>query len=392
MPHLRKNITKLYIFSAFEWMLFFIPTIYLFYQSIGLTTQDLFIAQAIFSCVIAILDFPTGYIADYLGRKKTLITASIFGILGVLVYSQAQNFWNVVTAEVLLGICASLRSGVKEAILYDSLLLLKEENQFRKYHGIGGSVGQISEGITSILGGMLAAIAIRLPFYAQLIAVIGGLLVGLTFKEPAREKLSTHHLANFKKAFYHIWWKDRRVFWSTILGGIIFATTFSSVWFAQTYFGNVGLAIALFGTVWALGNFAAAAGSYLSHHVQKMLSETEQYLIIIGLVTASLLGMAFISITIGVVFIMVIRFAWGLLTPLSQEVVNRLVPSDLRVSLLSIKSLVQRIMFIILGPLYGWITDAYSLNSAMIAASLILIIFAGISLLKTWKSGALRVS
>ena len=391
MAHLRKNITKLYIFSAFEWMLFFIPTIYLFYQSIGLTTQDLFIAQSIFSCVIAVLDFPTGYIADYLGRKKTLITASLFGILGVLVYSQAQNFWNVVTAEVLLGICASLRSGVKEAILYDSLLLLKEEDQFRKYHGIGGSVGQISEGVTSIAGGLLAAIAIRLPFYAQLIAVIGGLLVGLTFKEPEREKLSTDHLANFKRAFHQIWWKDRRVFWSTMLGGIIFTATFASVWFAQTYFGNVGLAVAFFGIVWALGNFAAAAGSYLSHHAQKILTETQQYLIIMGLVIASLLSMAFISVTIGVIFTIIIRFAWGLLSPLSQEVVNRLVPSDLRVSILSIKSLVQRIMFIILGPIYGWITNAYSLSSAMMVASGMLIVFGGLMLFKARQSGALSV-
>lgn len=391
MQYLRSNITKLYIFSAFEWMLFFIPTIYLFYQSIGLTTQDLFIAQAIFSCVIAVLDFPAGYIADYLGRKRTLIAASLFGILGVLVYSQAQNFWNVITAEVLLGICASLRSGVKEAILYDSLLLLKEEDQFRKYHGIGGSVGQISEGVTSIIGAMLAAVAIHLPFYAQLVAVVAGLFVGLTFKEPERKKLSTDHLGNFKKAFYQIWWKDRRVFWSTILGGIIFTGTFASVWFAQAYFQNVGLAVALFGIVWALGNFAAAAGSYLSHHIQKVLSETQQYLLIISLVCVSFLSMAYISVTIGVVFTIVIRFAWGMLSPLSQEVVNRLVPSDLRVSILSIKSLVQRIMFIILGPLYGWITNVYSLSSAMIVASIILVIFAGISLLKAHRSGALKV-
>lgn len=390
MQHVRKNIMKLYIFSAFEWMLFFIPTIYLFYQSIGLTTQDLFIAQSIFSCVIAVLDFPAGYIADHLGRKRTLIAASVFGILGVFMYSQAQGFWDVITAEVLLGICASLRSGVKEAILYDSLLLLKEEDQFRKYHGIGGSVGQISEGVTSIAGAILAGMAIRLPFYAQLIAVLGGLIIGLTFKEPERDKPSTNHLANLKKAFHVIWWKDRRVFWATILGGIIFSTTFSSVWFAQTYFGNIGLAVAFFGIAWALGNFAAAAGSYLSHHLHSRISEAQQYLLIMVIVLVGLLGMAYISVVIGIIFTVIIRFAWGLLSPLSQEVVNRIVPSDLRVSLLSIKSLVQRAMFIILGPLYGWITNAYSLSSAIIASSIVLVVFGGISLMQAQKSGALR--
>ncbi len=48
-------------------------------------------------------------------------------------------------------------------------------------------------------------------------------------------------------------------------------------------------------------------------------------------------------------------------------------------------------MFIILGPIYGWITNAYSLSSAMMVASGMLIVFGGLMLFKARQSGALSV-
>lgn len=389
MIALRRNIFKLYIFSSFEWMLFFIPVLYVFYQSIGLTAQDLFIVQAAFAAVVALLEVPSGYIADFLGRKRTLIAGSMFALAGTMIYAQAMGFWSVISAEVLLGIGLSLRSGVKEAILYDSLLLLQEEGEFKRRHGITGGVGQISEGVTSVVGGLLAAFSLHLPFYAQIIAIFCGLLIACTFHEPERKRASTNHVANFKKAFVEIWWRDRRVFWSIMLGGIISTTTFASVWFSQTYFVNIGLNVGLLGITWALGNFAAAGGNYLSHTMNR-LSEYRQYTLIIGLVTTGLLVMAFIPTVIGILSIIVIRFAWGLLNPLSQEVVNRMVGSELRVTVLSIKSLVQKIMFILLGPLYGWVSDVYSLSTALLLSVGILLVVSLVSLVATRRTGALR--
>ncbi len=387
--YLRRNIFKLYIFSSFEWMLFFIPILYVFYQSIGLSARDLFIVQAVFAGVVALLEVPSGYIADFLGRKRTLIAGSVFALAGTIIYAQAIGFWSVVTAEVLLGIGLSLRSGVKEAILYDSLLLLQEEGEFKRRHGITGSVGQISEGVTSVVGGLLATFSLHLPFYAQIIAILCGLLIACTFHEPERKRASTNHVANFKKAFVEIWWRDRRVFWSIILGGIISTTTFASVWFSQTYFVNIGLSVGLLGITWALGNFAAASGSYLSH-TMKRLSEYTQYILIIGLVTSGLLIMAFVPTVIGILSIIVIRFAWGLLNPLSQEVVNRMVGSELRVTVLSIKSLVQKIMFILLGPLYGWVSDVYSLSTALLLSVGMLLVVSLVSLAAARRTGALQ--
>lgn len=389
MTYLRRNIFKLYIFSAFEWMLFFIPILYLFYQSIGLTAKDIFIVQAIFAFVIAVLEVPSGYIADYLGRKKTLIAGTVFMLLGAAYYTFSQNFIDVTIAEIILGIGMSLRSGVKEAILYDSLLVLQEEGQFKYRQGITGSVGQIAEGVSSIIGAFLATFSMRLPFYLQLIAIVCALIIAFTMHEPEREKASKNHVENFGKAFKQIWWKDRRVFWTVLLGGVISSTTLAAVWFSQPYMEHIGLSVAWFGIVWALGNFGSAAGNALSHRFKKT-TETEQYFFIILLVVIGFLGMAFLSNIIGVIAVIMIRFAWGLLTPLSQEVVNRMVPSDLRVTVLSIKSLVQKFIFIIIAPLYGWLTDAYSFSTSVLVAAAVLLVVAGGSLLKASRSGALK--
>ncbi len=106
------------------------PIVVPFYQSNGLSMKDIMVLQAVYSVAIVILEIPSGYLADVIGRRKTLIIGAMFGTIGFTTYSLSFGFVGFLVAEIILGIGQSCISGADSAMLYDSLL---EKGQVKKY-------------------------------------------------------------------------------------------------------------------------------------------------------------------------------------------------------------------------------------------------------------------
>ena len=121
------NIWKLYVIKASKWMALFMPIIWLFYEENGLTITDLFVIQAIYSVTIALIEIPSGYVADVLGRKNSMVIGTFFGFLGILTYSLSFGFDGFLLAALCLGVGQSFISGSDTALMYDSLVELNDE-------------------------------------------------------------------------------------------------------------------------------------------------------------------------------------------------------------------------------------------------------------------------
>jgi hypothetical protein len=72
--------------------------------------------------------------------------------------------------------------------------------------------------------------------------------------------------------------------------------------------------------------------------------------------------------------------ARGLATPILRNYINIITTSDVRATVLSVRNFLIRLVFAVTGPLWGWITDKYSLQTAIISAGVIYGFFAFISL------------
>jgi MFS family permease len=97
------------------------PIVVLFYKENGLNVTQVFILQSVYSLSIVLLEIPSGYFADVLGRKNTISLGAILGFVGYAIYSVTSGFWGFFIAEVLLGFGQSMISGADSALLYDSL-------------------------------------------------------------------------------------------------------------------------------------------------------------------------------------------------------------------------------------------------------------------------------
>lgn len=185
----QKNIRRLYAVSAANGALFLIPVLVPFFTQNGLSVGEVFFLQGVFALALMILEIPTGYLSDRWGRKNTIVAGSIFGVVGMAVYALSYGFWGFFTAEILLAFLVSFHSGTIEAMIYDSLLEDEAAHKYRKVVGNNLFVGFGSQATASIMGGILAFIALRATVWATLVALIFGLLAALTLREPSRHKM-----------------------------------------------------------------------------------------------------------------------------------------------------------------------------------------------------------
>ena len=68
LPH--PNIAKLFAIKGLLWFMVVMPVIVLFFQDNGLSLQEIMFLTASYSLSVALMEIPSGYAADQIGRKK----------------------------------------------------------------------------------------------------------------------------------------------------------------------------------------------------------------------------------------------------------------------------------------------------------------------------------
>lgn len=365
---LRRNIPLLYAIQALRYFLVALPTIVLFYRSVGLSMQDIMILQATFSVAMFALEIPSGYFSDVLGRRRTLIIGLLGGALGFGIYCFANGFWIIFTAEMVLGIGASFISGTDSAMTYDTLAALGETGRSINAEGKQISFGNFSEATAGVLGGLLAGISLVLPLYVQFFVFASAIPVAMMLTEPPR-----HTLKDKRSTFRDILHITRfalvehpRLRWLIVFSGIVGASTLTMVWFIQPYMLAVGVPVEAFGAVWTALNFTVGWFSFSAHKIESALGEKRMIILLAITVFAAYLFLG-IGMSIWFVpFILLFYFVRGANNPIFNSYINRLVSNDRRATVLSVRQLIVRVVFSIVGPFVGWISDSFSLGAALL--------------------------
>ncbi len=95
--------------------------IVLFYIHRGLELDEIFYLSIVWSITSLITEVPTGYLADRIGRKRTLLLGVTLLLASQVVTFFAFGFWPFVLTFVLMSASFSCFSGTEEAMLFESL-------------------------------------------------------------------------------------------------------------------------------------------------------------------------------------------------------------------------------------------------------------------------------
>ncbi len=369
-PSTQNNPRLLCAFSALQMSLFPMAILALFYErEIDMSRRDIYTLQAIFGLCVALFEFPSGYLADRLGYRRTLVIAAVGNIVGWALYAGATSFAGVVLAEAVLGVALSLVSGADAALMYESLLDTGRESQFSRWAARMKFWGQTAEGTAALLAGLMFAWWARWPFVAQTAIWVAALVVAWRMVEPhvaAREREREGHVAEVRRMVRTAFVDNRRLRALIALTVIMGMSTFVPVWMITLYAEENGLSDGWQGVLWAAANYGVALGALASDPLRRRFGFAATILGCIALVAVGYGSLAF-AWGAGAAFLyLLMTVARGVFTPILAHVEQEELSSGDRAAFLSLRSLVFRSSFLVLGPIVGFALDDYGNRAVLL--------------------------
>ncbi|GAB6192328.1 MFS transporter [Desulfocastanea catecholica] len=372
------NIYYLYLIKLSKWLMLIMPIVALFYNENGLDDFDIFLLQAIYSVSVAVMEIPSGYMADIVGRKKTLVLGSIMGTLGYVIYSVSYDFTGFLVAEIILGVGGSFISGADSAMLFDSLAVTARQHRYLQFEGRITSLGNFAETLAAVCGGLIAAmLGYRAVYLSQAIIAALAVPAALLLLEPPRDGHITHpglhHILSIcKNSILTNKKLSNTIFFSAVTG----IATLCMAWTSQIYFVANGFTEVTITPLWITLNLTVAIVAAFAATAMKTLGKKFSLFLIIIYLPSTYIFLGVLPLLPALLSLYLFYAVRGYATPVLKDLINQNCSSSTRATVLSIRSLIIRLGFALLGPAIGLVSDGLTLSVALVFAGILLLILA----------------
>lgn len=365
---MRRNVKKFFLFKTISNFGFMLPVIVLFWQQNGLSMTQIMLLQSIFAFSVVALEIPTGYLADLWGRKQVLIISGLLFSVGYTAYFFSSSFWQFALAEVGFALAISGISGCDSALLYDSLVEIKEEGRFKKIWGQALFFNMLFISFSNIVGGFVGKVDYRLTLLISIPVAFAVALVSLSFTEPIRHKLVVEkgYIQELFRVVILALWKNKKLKWLILYASIIYAFNQAALWFYQPYFSLTGLDVVYFGVVFASFQIVAAFSSKYAHKVEEKLGEKSSFVLLGVLVTGSFLLMSQFIFLFSFTFAFLQQFVRGFFKVVINDYVQKLTTSNVRATVISIQNMFASLLYALIIPFLGYAADVLSLAQSLL--------------------------
>ncbi len=362
---IRHNIVKGYAAAFLKNLQFFGPVAVPYFSDwLRVDYTRMFILQAWFLFWVFTLEIPTGIVADKFGRTISVATGCLLFMVDLLMFGLTNSYYLLFPAEFLGAVGMTLTSGAEQALLYDTLIALKQEERARIYFSRYEAAGTLGLLISFPIGSSVAALRnypSLLPMTFILTAVAALPAAGFFFwmREPARTKPKEGFLKmgvqGLRTLFAH-----RRLRAYVLNAVSISALTFFAFWFYQPALRRAGLAVTFLGHVGAGFNLFSAVLPANLGAIEKALS-IRRLLLYTALVPAGLfVSLGFIHrLEFAIPAFFLIVGCKMLRMPVLNDFINRHVNSENRATVISSVSLLERFLMFLLYPVVGRTTARY---------------------------------
>ncbi len=129
----------------------------------GFSLVEIGLAETVFHITSLIFEIPSGILADIYGRKKMLLVSHIMAMIGNMIMVFSDGLGLVCLSFVFHALTYNFASGSGDALAYDSLKSVNQEERYEKYfsnqtiiYRIGTAVSTLCAGAALFMGYQLA--------------------------------------------------------------------------------------------------------------------------------------------------------------------------------------------------------------------------------------------
>ena len=377
---MKRDLRVFYGYRLLATAFVFVPVEVPYLLGRGLSFTQILLLQALFSAVVILLEVPTGALADRFGRKWALAAGSLLTGLGSLLFWQASGLPRFVLAQALLAVGMTLISGPDSAWLYDRLAALGDDARYRGREGTATAMKHLGTALAFAAGGFLGRIDLGLPYLVTGCVSVVAAVAAVLLREPPSDRRAAAwrglwpHMAQALRTAFTV----ARLRWAILYSALIFVLLRVSLWLYQPYLKGAGFDLAAIGLIFAGVYLMAAFASNSIDAIRRRFPGVSIYWALPLVLGLSYLLLGRFSATWGVLLLLAQKAVDGVYSPLTKDLIQRDVPdSGARATVLSVESMVRRLVFCVFAPLCGLLVDRFSLSAALYGCAAVAALGAG---------------
>ena len=98
---MERNLRRYPLYQGLRSLLFWLPVFFLYFSSV-LPVDQVLRLEAIYYMGVVLLEVPSGYFSDRVGRRLTLLIAAGCWVAGCALFTVSDSWWPFVAAQLLL--------------------------------------------------------------------------------------------------------------------------------------------------------------------------------------------------------------------------------------------------------------------------------------------------
>lgn len=346
-------------------LLFFMPAFYIVYfDSLGFSFTQIGLLLAMMPIMIILFEIPTGAIADLYGRKFSVIFGYVMEGSCMLLLFFIHNYYAMLLLFALLGIASTFSSGSKDAWAVD---LVRKRNKKLVHNFFNKMIIFISLGalFSGILGAFLVGkygLSIIWPV-TTLSFIVSITLLSFAKEERVnkklKENLSFSDLAKQTKQTVSYGYKHHVLFlFISAMIVLAFVSCFDSMITWTSLLKDLGFPDAYFGYLWSGLSLLGMVSIFASSKLVKRGSE-KGFIVLTLLISTGVLAFLLLPQTwaSALIILSVSSLFLQIRGPASDIYFHRFIPSRLRATMGSVKSMLIAVAAIPATLIVGYLVD-----------------------------------
>ncbi|MBC7961020.1 MAG: MFS transporter [Vallitaleaceae bacterium] len=375
-----KNIRINYGFIALKnlnvtqgiWMIYLV--------SRGFSLFEVGLLEGIFHVTSFLMETPTGVVADLYGRKTSRTIGILFSILSAILIISSGGFLGIALGFMASALSYNFESGAGDALVYDSLLLEKREDEYMKVAGKLEVIMQLAMVVSLLVGGAIGNFSYVNTYFLSIALSAGALILVMFFKEPKVASLEQEKkqvkvieamMTQYKDCYAIVKGNNKLVYLIAFFSTIGTFVTLS-FYYLQIKWQIQGFTTGQIGMFLALSCICGAVGGLVATKIDKKFGEKAVLLYMPLLVMAAIPLFYFVKVSI--IAFAVVSFVESILYVTTRDYINKLIPSEKRATILSFESTIFSLFMITLFPAFGLVSDHIGISNAFLLLGGILVV------------------